>query len=606
MGKRIGGCSVLILCFALSAQQPQWQVPERGAVEYQRTWRAVSGVAGSAASLRRLEPGDAVPQRFLPRRVPAPVLCQGELDVGQRFIESPARDLRDVIRAVALDLAIRTRYSRRFPRVRPYGDLLVSGRVGRLDEEGWQEMVLTVARRPVAPLPGDTRNLRKQHVGPLCNCKLSGDLKLRRHVDRAAGLVREFAAELDLMLDEGAGMPERYRRIYIEDQWQLVAVHHNQDAQFRARVAGATQKAEGWLRQTLDGMSKSFLQDGRKKDRRSYGSGRIALATWTLLHTGVAADDPLVRDAFAELARRDLIDTYSLSMALVAMAQRYAPPRESERIRMGQLAARSGRQLPPRDQDLVTQWSERLLANLDPRVDPVEVARFTYAGGTWFDNSLMQYGLLGLDAAELCGFEVPPGIWRAAGSHLLAMQGVATRKGFGLRLTTHQELAEASGQPFTPGTIRTKTRGFAYQRPDEPAYGGMTAAGLAGLLLARAGCQRSGPAQGSGLRDLDQGIHAAFGWLASELTFRSNPGFVGKANHHWYYWLHAFERACELAGVAHLQGRDWYYEGAMQLLTQQRPDGSFRADREGTLLLDATCFAVLFLQKATVAASTPR
>ena len=40
-------------------------------------------------------------------------------------------------------------------------------------------------------------------------------------------------------------------------------------------------------------------------------------------------------------------------------------------------------------------------------------------------------------------------------------------------------------------------------------------------------------------------------------------------------------------------------------LSYQRPDGSFRARHESTLLLDSTCFAVLFLSKSSAPAVIP-
>ena len=67
--------------------------------------------------------------------------------------------------------------------------------------------------------------------------------------------------------------------------------------------------------------------------------------------------------------------------------------------------------------------------------------------------------------------------------------------------------------------------------------------------------------------------------------------------------LYGLERACELTGTARIQGRDWYHEGALQLLAQQQPNGSIRGEGDG-LLLDSTCFALLFLKKATLPAVT--
>jgi len=40
----------------------------------------------------------------------------------------------------------------------------------------------------------------------------------------------------------------------------------------------------------------------------------------------------------------------------------------------------------------------------------------------------------------------------------------------------------------------------------------------------------------------------------------------------------------------------------LQLLANQQPNGSFRAEQASTLLLDSTCFSLLFLAKATAGA----
>ena len=114
--------------------------------------------------------------------------------------------------------------------------------------------------------------------------------------------------------------------------------------------------------------------------------------------------------------------------------------------------------------------------------------------------------------------------------------------------------------------------------------------------------------QANGLRDkvmegqIDESVRDAFAWLAQEFSVRANPGFAERADHHWYYWLYGLERSCELHGVAWLQGRDWYYEGAMQLFSHQQANGSFRTEFSSSLLIETTCFAVLFLAKSTPSA----
>jgi len=127
----------------------------------------------------------------------------------------------------------------------------------------------------------------------------------------------------------------------------------------------------------------------------------------------------------------------------------------------------------------------------------------------------------------------------------------------------------------------------------------MTSAGVSGLLLARAGLQAQRSRDRALQTALDAGIRDGFAWIAKHFSVRVNPGDAERADNHRAYWLYCLERCCELSGVARLQGRDWYYEGGMQLLLAQKPDGSFRSGHASTLTLDSTCFAVLFLAKAS-------
>lgn len=582
------------------AQQLQWRLPPLGAAEFTRQWSAQSDVATSARAARELVPRGAVPERLLPRLPPAPWLCQGELDAQQRSIVDPPRDLRDVVRAVALDLGARGGARFRFDRVPPFGDLAVSGSVTAAGDGGAQELRLRIERASLAAAPAEGREGREA-VAAVCAIDLEGTLLVRRVVDAEAGLVREFSAVLDVVLTEGKNA---YRRIVLQDAWQLVAVRDNQDTDFRKRVAAAVEHGAAFVRSALQGDG-AYLED-KGEDDRSFGSGRIALAAQTLLHAGVPREDPVLTQAFATLRRRKLVDTYSIGAALMALSALHAPAREAELVRSGRLAARATRQLPDADRKEAESWVKRLLQNVDKRTDRAQVLRFNYVDGARFDNSLSQYGLLGMDAAMLCGVAIEPGAFAAAARHFVAVQCPPGGRPLGLQLTSYRQLAAAAGgPPPEPKPVRTAPRGYSYQDADEPAYGGMTVAGITGLLIARAHLDESG-ADGRLCAEVDRAIEAAFAWLAQEFTVRANPGFVGKSDRHWYYWLYGLERACELAGVAHLQGRDWYYEGALQLLSQQQPNGAFRIDHSASMAIDTTCFAVLFLARGTPAVITGR
>jgi len=62
------------------------------------------------------------------------------------------------------------------------------------------------------------------------------------------------------------------------------------------------------------------------------------------------------------------------------------------------------------------------------------------------------------------------------------------------------------------------------------------------------------------------------------------------------------ERACAAAGAPDIEGKDWYALGAEHLLGKQKEDGGWRDPEQP---LQATCFALLFLRRATARSLTP-
>jgi hypothetical protein len=106
-------------------------------------------------------------------------------------------------------------------------------------------------------------------------------------------------------------------------------------------------------------------------------------------------------------------------------------------------------------------------------------------------------------------------------------------------------------------------------------------------------------------------VKRAFAWLARDFDPACNRDAAGafgkkqgrRGDNHWkHYWLWSLERACGAAGVNDLEGKDWYVLGARHLLEKQKEDGGWRDPEQP---LQATCFALLFLKRATVRALTP-
>lgn len=591
--------SIAALLALPAAAQDAWRIPPLGAVEFRREWRgAASEVTRSAHAARSAAANGKLPDRYLHRLPPAPWLCQGELRADQKALTGPVRDLRDALRAIGCDLANRSAVRARFPRLLPFGDVTVTGSWTAPAADGVQSLRATLTASPPGAQPGEPRDTAER-LKPFCIGDASGSVTMTRRLDAAQGVVAAYEGTFDLVADEG---DKSFRRVVVTDDWCLIAVRDNQDADFRKRVAAAIEKGAAWVRDAID-ERKSFLIDSGG-DERNYGSGRLALGLLTLLHGHVPRDDAVVQRGFADLRKRRLEDSYSLAAALMAFAALHAPPGEGARLRDGGESTHlPQRELPERDHKIAAKWLKQLLGNVDPRGEALGALRFNYTAGPRYDTSLQQYGLLGMWSAQTCGLDVPAGAFAAAARHLLDVQGPPAGA-LALRLVDYAQLREAAGTDAPPRATeqRAQARGFAYQEATEPPFGSMTSAGVSGLLLARAGMAARNETDRALAARIDDAIRDGYAWLAGEFSVRCNPGFAERADHHWYYWLYCLERSCELAGIARLHGRDWYYEGGLQLLAQQQANGSFRAEHPSTLLLDSTCFAILFLAKATAAA----
>jgi hypothetical protein len=182
------------------------------------------------------------------------------------------------------------------------------------------------------------------------------------------------------------------------------------------------------------------------------------------------------------------------------------------------------------------------------------------------DSSNTQFALLGLRAGSRLGLLVPEKTLLAAVDALAAFD--------------HPKV------------------GFTYEPGGKGTYAGITAAGLAGLAVLEELAQGS-PRLRSALEKRAREREKAERWLTECYDPKRNhhpDGTWSALNHFAYLW--AVERWCGLAGRARLGERDWYAEGAAWLVSVQADDGSF-----GSTLED-TCFALLFLRRATVSAGS--
>lgn len=219
-----------------------------------------------------------------------------------------------------------------------------------------------------------------------------------------------------------------------------------------------------------------------------------------------------------------------------------------------------------------------LINNPHPRMPAVQLE-----GGGWRywppyrkadeDLSATQFALLGLRDAVGAGFPV----------HMVEPR------------TWHWAADGAAGFQHDNG-------GFSY-RKDTPWTAGMTAAGIACLLICKEQIANLGETPPSWI---DARVERAFEFLGQNLDFTRNRHGPGKkkgekdGTGYHYYHLYGIERVGALSGRHEIGGKTWYPRGAEWLVGQQQESGAWRdrscMDPEDLL---GTCFALLFLKKAT-------
>lgn len=320
------------------------------------------------------------------------------------------------------------------------------------------------------------------------------------------------------------------------------------DGALQARINSAIDRGVAALMRTqeLDGSWRTNLED--------FGTGMTALATYTLLKSGVAPDHPVIARAFAFLRGRETEKTYSMACLVLAILGRGDPEDRT--------------------------WLEECVA----RLSDWEMAGYAYPDGAT-DLSNTSYAALALYAAGEAGVKVPEKTWQGIADYALSCrERGATGKG------------AVTGGPGADAPL-----GFAYQPHERNPSGSMTASGVAVLAMAE---RRLKPFPGEMQRARAQGLS----WLTVNFTVENNPmrdritsKWITEDAHHLYY-LYALERACHLTGMERLGERAWYAEGARWLVEHQEHVGTWVNNQPNT------CFALLFLSRATAggrAAVTP-
>ncbi len=192
------------------------------------------------------------------------------------------------------------------------------------------------------------------------------------------------------------------------------------------------------------------------------------------------------------------------------------------------------------------------------------------------DNSNTQYALLGLFAASRAAVVIPKETWEGVEKWFESRQNADGGWGY--------HSADAAGA----GGIVT-----------DASSGSMTTAALTGLIVAKFYLGKEWKDAAS----VKKGIE----WLGKNFAVNSNHG--GNAAWHYYY-LYGLERVGMISGLQEFGGHRWYKEGAEFLLKLQKPDGSWKSASDAavgmTNEVTDTCFAILFLRRATPELKKPK
>jgi hypothetical protein len=308
----------------------------------------------------------------------------------------------------------------------------------------------------------------------------------------------------------------------------------------------------------------------------AYPLGPTTFSLFTLAVCGVSKDDAAVQRGlkwFIEAERdNDRSTSYESSAVILMLCALNRAEAPKKLLRTAELRTR-----PEGSRFTGPEWMR-----LDERVQHLigEESCFARGGFGYWDSepgyadvSATQFAILALRAASFAGYPVEavrPDVWSRTADFLRGLQ-------------------DASG-------------GFPYHAPFKPSRG-MTAAALSTLIICREQIVLLG---GKEPPSLAATIEKGLKYLDANFDVETNPSPHFEDHSHYHYChLYAVERTGMLSGRREFGGKGWYGRGAAFLLKEQDEKGRW-ADPTCMKPEDilGTCFALLFLKKATIPAVT--
>ncbi len=107
------------------------------------------------------------------------------------------------------------------------------------------------------------------------------------------------------------------------------------------------------------------------------------------------------------------------------------------------------------------------------------------------------------------------------------------------------------------------------------------------------------------VKEIEKALERGVEWLHLHWTVAKNPAAGGGGGSRWHpYYLYGLERVGAFLRASYLGPHDWYWDGSIRLLDSQGNDGQW-ATAYGEDVPN-TCFALLFLERATATISGVR
>ncbi|MED6334884.1 MAG: hypothetical protein VYE81_05740 [Planctomycetota bacterium] len=416
------------------------------------------------------------------------------------------------------------------------GQIEFKGLLGEIPgKPGWENLSAAYLYRTA--LLGSDRDVRI-HLGSDDGVKvwLNGELLIQRAIGRGVNLYDEA---LVLPMKEGTN--------------HLLVKVVNGEGGWGFRMGPWRKGKPAAVAAAIDRGVQYFLDrqliDGSWGGHHGTTPGNTAFRLYTLLKCGLRPSHPAIQRGRAFLLAHENSAVYSCAAKILALAE-MDHEGDKDRIR-------------------------ELVRVMEESVMPDGLFRYSMDGYNSHhergDLSNALFAALALRSAAHVGVNVKPSLWSTVAKGALACQG------------------PSDGKPRTGRAV--EPRGFAYTPGGAPSSS-MTVAGVSMLVIV---------SQEAGNRVLPRlkgpmvtGIRSGLGWLDENFQWHTNVGHG--SGHHTFFSIYGMERVGGLLGTPVVARRDWYWEGADQLLKWQSPAGTW-SEASGHV---ETELALLFLARATV------